>query len=194
MTMCWIWIIFLSCSILSAVLTGRMQALSAAVLQGAQSAVTLSVSIGGALCLWSGVGRLAERSGAMDKIARLLHPLLRRLFPQTETDPILRRSLSANLCANLLGLGNAATPMGIQAARRLVSPTDPKTATDGLCRLIVLNTASITLIPSSVAAIRVSLGCSTPFDILPAVWVSSLCSVSAGLFCACQFARVQHHG
>ena len=103
-------------------------------------------------------------------LSRLLRPLLHRVFPSTKEDAALAESLSANICANFLGLGNAATPMGIQAAQRMKRGG---TATDELCRLIVLNTASIQLIPANVAAVRSALGCATPFDILPAVWVTS---------------------
>jgi len=92
--------------------------------------------------------------------------------------------------ANLLGLGNAATPMGIRAAGRLRDPKEPDKATDGLCRLVVMNTASIQLLPTTVAAVRQSAGCATPFDILPCVWISSVLSVSAGLLAATLMGRV----
>ena len=125
-----------------------------------------------------------------DKLSALLQPVLLRLFPSTAANPSLRRSISGNICANLLGLGNAATPMGIEAARRLKPPKMPGYATDELCRLIVLNTASIQLIPSSVAGIRLSLGCASPFDILPAVWVSSFLSAGLGLGAAFLLGKV----
>lgn len=178
MVMSIIWTIFLAVSILCAVLTGRGSALAAATLEGAQAGVTLAVSMAGSLCLWSGVGKLMEAIGLTGRLARFLRPLLHRLFPSTREDRILAGDLSANICANFLGLGNAATPMGIRAAKRL---KQGDTATDELCRLVVLNTASIQLIPANVAAIRASLGCETPFDILPAVWVTSLCSAGLGL-------------
>ena len=134
-----------------------------------------------------------ERIGLTAKLAKLLRPVLHRLFPSTRTDLALASSLSANICANFLGLGNAATPMGIQAARRMVRPSSPGVATNELCRLIVLNTASIQLIPANVAAVRVSLGCTTPFDILPAVWITSLCSAGLGLVVAILLGRVCRH-
>ena len=165
-------------------LTGNGSALAAAVPQGAQAGVTLAISLAGSICLWSGVGRLMERIGATAALSKLLSPILHRLFPGTTADPILAGDLSANICANILGLGNAATPMGIQAAKRMVDPNQSKIATDQLCRLIVLNTASIQLIPANVAAVRASFGCQTPFDILPAVWITSLCSASMGLIAA----------
>lgn len=181
MVMSWIWTGFVLLSILCAALTEQGSALAAATLTGAQAGVTLAVSLAGSLCLWSGVGKLMEVVGITRKLSRLLQPLLHRLFPSTRRDPELAGSLSGNLCANVLGLGNAATPLGIQAAKRLKRGD---TATDELCRLVVLNTASIQLIPANVAAIRASLGCGTPFDILPAVWVTSLCSAGLGLTAA----------
>ncbi len=187
MIMSWIWTGILLLSILSALVTGSGGALSAAALEGAQAGVTLAVSMAGAICLWSGVGRLMEAAGVTQALSRLLGPLLGRLFPSSRADPALARSLSGNFCANLLGLGNAATPMGVQAARRLGRDG---TATDELCRLIVLNTASIQLIPANVAAVRSALGCAAPFDILPAVWLTSLCSAGLGVTAAWALGKV----
>ncbi len=187
MIMSWIWTGILLLSILSALVTGSGGALSAAALEGAQAGVTLAVSMAGAICLWSGVGRLMEAAGVTQALSRLLGPLLGRLFPSSRGDPALARSLSGNFCANLLGLGNAATPMGVQAARRLGRDG---TATDELCRLIVLNTASIQLIPANVAAVRSALGCAAPFDILPAVWLTSLCSAGLGVTAAWALGKV----
>ena len=141
----------------------------------------------GSLCLWTGAGRLMEHAGITRMLSRLLRPLLHRVFPSTKEDAALAGSLSANICANFLGLGNAATPMGIQAAQRMKRGG---TATDELCRLIVLNTASIQLIPANVAAVRSALGCATPFDILPAVWVTSLCSAGLGVTAAWVLGKV----
>ena len=177
MVMSWIWSLFLFVSILCAAITGRGAQLGRAVLQGAQSGVTLAVSMAGSVCLWTGVGALMGRCGITGGLSRLLRPVLGRLFPSTRSDPALARDLSANVCANFLGLGNAATPMGISAARRLKRG-------DELCRLIVLNTASIQLIPANVAAVRSALGCAQPFAILPAVWVSSICSAGLGVTAA----------
>lgn len=191
MVMSWI---FTGILLLSLVFSAIFVApLSGAVTQGAQAGITLALSIAGSICLWSGVGHLMERIGLTEKLARLLRPLLHRIFPSTEKDPKLRSFLSANICANLLGLGNAATPMGIQAARRLKDPQRPTIANGELCRLIVLNTASIQLIPANVAALRSAHGCATPFDILPAVWLTSLCSAGLGVAAAFLLEKVWHH-
>ena len=181
MVMSWIFTGMVAVSVICAWMQGSGQALSAAVLQGARAGVELAVSMAGSLCLWAGVGRLLEGAGITDSLSRLLGPVLHRLFPTTKTDAQLAQCISGNVCANLLGLGNAATPMGIRAVKRMKLGD---IATDELCRLVVLNTASIQLIPANVAAIRSSLGCTTPFDILPAVWVTSLCSAWLGLTAA----------
>lgn len=184
MAMSLIWVAMVLFSVVAALLTGNVGVLSAAALEGAKSAITLSVSMAGVLCLWSGVCAIMEKCGLNRVIARLLSPLLRRLFPQASADEACIGYLSANVTANLLGLGNAATPLGIQAVQRMKALSGSETATDEMCLLIVMNTASIQLIPSTVAAVRSSLGAAAPFDLLPAVWLTSLCSVSAGILAA----------
>ena len=121
--------------------------------------------------------------GLSQKIAGCFHPLLHRLLPQASQDSETLAAVSANVSANLLGLGNAATPLGIQAACRMARSCGG-TASDELCLLVVLNTASIQLLPTTVASIRAAYGSAAPFDILPAVWVSSLASVTVGLLTA----------
>ena len=192
MVMSWIFTGIALISIIVAVLLGRGSELAAAVPQGAQAGITLAISMAGSICLWTGVGKLMEKAGITGFLSKLLKPLLSRLFPTTKEDKSLACSLSANICANFLGLGNAATPMGIQAAQRLADKRKDGIAGDELCRLIVLNTASIQLIPATVAAVRVSLGCTTPFDILPAVWITSVCSAGLGLTTAWCFGKLWH--
>ena len=181
MVMSWIWLGMLAGSILCALVTGSGSALAAAVAEGAQAGIALAVSIGGSLCLWTGVGALMDAAGITRHLSGLLGPLLGWVFPSTKHNPRLARDLSANICANFLGLGNAATPMGIRAAKGLKRGD---TATDELCRLIVLNTASIQLIPANVAALRSAQGCATPFDILLPVWITSICSAGLGITAA----------
>ena len=191
MIMSYIWTGMVLLSVLCAAVTGNQTALSASVLDGAQSGITLALSIAGALCLWSGVGKVLEKGGITALLARWMKPLLQHLFPSSRDDSALAGSLSGNLCANLLGLGNAATPMGIDAVRRMAH--GDTVATDEMCRLIVLNTASIQLIPANVAAVRGSLGCAAPFDILPAVWVSSLLSAGSGVLMAVFLGKLWRH-
>lgn len=170
-------------SLVSGSITGQLSAVSAAAMAGAQAAVELCLSMAGAICLWSGVMTLMDRCGLSQKLARLLRPVLRRLLPNASRDSETLAAVSANVSANLLGLGNAATPLGIRAATRMAKDCGG-TASDELCRLVVLNTASIQLLPTTVAAVRSAHGCAAPFDILPAVWLSSALSVAAGLLAA----------
>lgn len=193
MVMSWIYCAMVFLSILFALITGRGAQLASAVPQGAQMGITLAVSIAGSICLWTGVGNLMEKVGITQMLGRLLRPVLGALFPSSQTDTLLASDLTANICANILGLGNAATPMGIRAVRRMAQKTNHDVASDDMCRLIVLNTASIQLIPTTVAAIRASLGCSAPFDILPAVWITSFCSAGAGLLAAFLLGKLSKH-
>ncbi len=187
MVMSWIWTMITAISLFCALLTGNGSGLAAATAKGAAAGTDLAITIAGSLCLWSGIGNLMARTGMMDFLTSLLRPVLHRLFPSAKNDPILARELSGNICANILGLGNAATPMGIRAAKRL---NRDGTATDELCRLIVLNTASIQLIPANVAAVRTGLGCAAPYDILPAVWLTSVCSAGLGITVAWLLGRI----
>ena len=189
MAMTWVWTGMVVLSLLFGLLNGTLDAVAAAAMDGAQSAVELSISMAGVLCLWSGVMEVMKVCGLSDGLARAFRPLLRRLLPQASRVSETLAAVSANLSANFLGLGNAATPLGIQAARRMARGCGG-TASDELCLLVVLNTASIQLLPTTVASVRAAAGCETPFDILPAVWVSSILSVSAGLLMARLLAAV----
>ena len=165
-------------------LTGSSAAVSAALMDGAGAAVELVLSIGGAVCLWSGVMEVMSRCGMSRALARLLTPILGRLFPSAKRDPEVMDSLAFNVSANLLGLGNAATPAGIRAAAGLKRLSGMEAASDELVRLVVMNTASIQLLPTTIAAVRAAAGAESAFDILPAVWISSVLSVGAGLLAA----------
>ena len=184
--MSYIWLFFLLASLACGVLTGQVSGISLAAMQGAQQGVSLCLSLAGALCLWSGVSRVMEKSGLTDRLSACLSPFLSRIFPEACRDAQACSYLCANFTANLLGLGSAATPMGVQCVRRMQTLSGNKThASNEMCRLIVMNTASVQLLPTTVAALRASLGAAQPFEILPAVWLSSVCSVAVGLLAAC---------
>ena len=187
--MSYIWVGFLTLSLLCGLLHGSAD-LGVAAMEGAGKAVTLCVSLTGSLCLWSGFSAVLERSGLQAGLARLLAPALGRLYPTARRDPVTMGALSGNVTANLLGLGSAATPLGVEAVRRMQRLAGTDTATDEMCRLVVMNTASIQLLPTTVAALRGSLGAVSPFDVLPAVWVTSILSVTAGLIAASCFRKV----
>lgn len=163
--------------ILSALLMGKTTAAGSAVLRGVQEAIRFAPELGAALCLWSAVTELLESCGVADALARLLIRPLGLLFPRGARDGQTLSALTENAGANLLGLGNAATPAGIRAARGLVRLG----AHAELNTLVVLNTASIQLLPTTAATLRASLGSAAPFDITPAVWLTSAFSLLTGL-------------
>lgn len=189
MTMTILWTGMVVLSILCGLATGQSAQVAAAAVEGTQAAVELCLSIAGMLCLWTGVMEVMRRSGLAEKLSRLLRPMLRLLFPQVARDRETMDSIAANVSANLLGLGNAATPLGLEAARRM-SRCSPRVASDALCMLVVCNTASIQLIPTTVATVRAGAGSAAPFDILPAVWLASGLSVGVGVLACKICARI----
>ncbi|MBU5435804.1 spore maturation protein A [Pseudoflavonifractor sp. MSJ-37] len=177
------WTAMVGIAVLCGIGTGQGAEVAAAAVEGASAAVELCLSMAGMLCLWMGVMEVMERSGLSDGLSMLLRPVLRRLWPDFAEDGETMDAIAANVSANLLGLGNAATPLGIRAARRM-SRRSPGVASDALCLLVVCNSSSIQLIPATVASVRAAAGCAAPFDILPAVWLASGISVSVGILAA----------
>lgn len=176
-----IWVVFLALALLCGAVTGRLDTVTASVSAGAAEAVTLAVSITGLMCFWSGIMELIQESGLAEQLSRLLMPILRPLFGRAAADRQAMGYISANITANLLGLSNAATPLGLRAVSRLYELENRTGAPDTVLTLITLNTASIQLIPSTVAAVRAACGSATPFDIMPAVWGASVASVAVVL-------------
>ena len=189
MTMAIIWTGMVLLSVIFGAARGTIDAVGAAAMEGAAAAVELCLAMAGVMCLWSGVMSLMKACGVTDVLNKLFRPLLSRLMPCASRDAQTLDALSGNLSCNLLGLGNAATPLGIRAAQRMARGCDG-VAGDELCMLVVLNTASIQLLPTTVAGVRAALGCADPFDILPAVWLSSILSVSAGIAAVKLFSRL----
>ncbi|MBD5162325.1 MAG: spore maturation protein A [Oscillibacter sp.] len=189
MAMAWIWTGMVAAAVVYGLINGTIGAVGNAAMEGAAAAVDLCLSMAGIMCLWSGVMSIMKASGLMDGLSRLFRPVLNRLLPRACQDPDTLAALSGNVSANLLGLGNAATPLGIQAARRMARGCGGR-ASNELCTLVVLNTASIQLLPTTVAGVRAALGSESAFDILPAVWLASALSVAAGLLAAKVLGRV----
>ena len=183
MGMAWMWTAMVAAAVLFGAANGKMDAVAAAAMEGAGAAAELCLGMLGSICLWMGVMELLERCGLSARLSRLFRPALRRLLPRASRDQETLAALSANVSANLLGLGNAATPLGVRAARRMAQGCGG-VADDELCRLVVLNTASIQLLPTTVASVRAACGSASPMDILPAMWLSSVLSVGAGLLAA----------
>ena len=179
----YIWPIMIIISIAAAFFTGTLDETVASGLGAAKESVNTVLSFAGMMCFWTGIMKIAEDSGISKKLERLMRPLTKLLFPKLKSGDKALQKITENMVANLLGMGNAATPAGLRAAA-LMQQAHPGVAGNELCRLVVTNTASVQLIPTTVAAIRASLGAADAFDILPCVWITSLCSVSAGLLSA----------
>lgn len=184
MAMAWFFTIAAVFSVVYGTLSGNAEAVGTAALEGAGAAIELSIGICGVTCLWSGVMEVMRKSGLSGNLSRLFRPVLTRLFPDSRHDSETMEAVSANVSANLLGLGNAATPLGIKAAELMARRTRNGIASNDLCTLVVLNAGSLQLIPATIAAIRASAGAKLPFDILPAVWITTAASLTAGLVAA----------
>lgn len=163
------------CALLFSVINGNISELSEAILAKSGEAVSLAISICGTMCLWCGVMKVAEAAGLVEKLSRLLSPLVCVLFRGVKKGSRAAGLITMNLAANILGLGNATTPLGIKAMEALSDGTG--TATDDMIMLTVLNTASLQIIPATAAALRAANGALNAMDILPCVWIVSIYAV-----------------
>ena len=172
-------------SIVSGTINGKMTEVSNAALESSLDAAKLSLELLGSLCFWSGIMEVAQKSGFAALIKKLLSPLLALVFPEIKKEKKAMDAVSMNVTANLLGLGNAATPLGISAMKELhrISGFSSSATKEMVC-FVVMNTASLQLIPTTVASVRLESGAENPMDILPAVWFVSLCSLIIGIAAA----------
>ena len=169
-------------------ISGRLSEVTAALLGSGEDAFALCITIGSTLCLWNGVMAVAKESGITKGIAYLLRPLLRLLFPRLAPQGAAAQAIAANMTANLLGLGNAATPLGLQAMDALKETCPaPDTASDEMVTFVVMNTASLQIFPATVIALRQAAGADNPASILPAVWVASTVSFLVAVTAAAVF-------
>lgn len=186
-----IWFGMIALSVVCALANGRMGELSAAVMDGSGQAVELSIFLLGSMCAWLGFLKIAERSGLTDLLAQALSPVIDRLFPEYRQEPEIKGKICMNISANFLGLGNAATPLGLAAMQSMAEKNGGDTPTKGMILFVVLNTASLQLLPINMAAMRSSCGSAAPFGILPQIWITSL----ASLLVAVIFCKIcEHHG
>ena len=181
----YIWLGMIVFSVIAAFFTSEGDALSSAIISGASDAVNLCIRLGGTMCLWGGLTEIAEESGLTAAVCRLLSPILKFVFPKMDMKSETAKSISMNVTANMLGLGNAATPLGLEAMRRLQSENpDKEKASKDMIKFVVMNSAAFHLIPTTVASLRQDYGCKTPFDIMPASWISSAAALTVGLTAA----------
>ena len=179
----YIWLFMIAASFVCSVINGRTDILAQAVTEGADKAVNLLISMAGVMCLWTGIMRIAEKSGITKGMSKLLSPVLGKLMPDYTSDSKAMQAVCANITANILGLGNAATPFGIRAMKEMQSSNrlhDRPNAS--MIMFVVINTASIQLIPATAAALRQAAGSSDPYLILPYVWITSAAALLIGIF------------
>lgn len=170
-----IWPLFIIISFIYAIFTGKIADVSNGIFESAESAVSLTVTFFGTICLWNGIMQIARKTSLMKKLTKLFSPLISFLFPELRKNSKAYEEISLNMVANLLGLGNASTPLGLKAMETLQKENDKKdTLSNSMAMFIVLNTASLQLIPTNVIAIRSSLGSTAPSNIIIPVWIATL--------------------
>lgn len=175
----WVFGILILISTVVGIFTGKIGDVSNSAMTEGISAIELCITLAGGICLWCGIMRVAKTSGLTDKLAWLMRPVISRLFPNTTAEA--HGLIGMNITANLLGLGNAATPLGLAAMGELAKASTGGVATRNMVMLAVINTASLQLIPTTVATLRLMHGAATPLDILPCVLISSVVALATGV-------------
>ena len=177
-----IWPLFLIVSIIYAIFSGNVESLSNGIFSYAGKAVELSITFLGTMCLWTGIIEIIKNTSLINKLKKLLKPIMKIVFPNIKKEDKEYDEISMNIVANLLGIGNAATPLGIKAMQTMQEKNKEKNKlTDSMVLFIVLNTASIQIIPTTVIAIRNSSGSSNPTAIIVPVWIATICAAIAGI-------------
>ncbi|MDR3178883.1 MAG: spore maturation protein A [Oscillospiraceae bacterium] len=172
-------------SVISAIITGRLEEVSNSILSGTNEAVKLTISLLGMMCFWTGIMKIADKGGITILLANFFSPVMRLLFPDyKKTSPAIK-AICMNITANFLGLGNAATPMGIAAMKEMQRENPKKEiANNSMAMFVIINTASIQLIPTTMAILRKVHGSTSPFDVMPCVWISSAVALLIGIISA----------
>lgn len=166
-----------------AIIMGNVQEVNKSIFDSAGSAVELSITFLGTMCLWNGIMKIVQETSLMNKLTTLLKPLMNFLFPELKKESSAKEKISMNIIANILGLGNAATPLGIKAMSELQKENTKKdTLSNSMVMFIVLNTASLQLIPTTVIAIRTSLGSENPSSIIVPVWIATMAAAITAIF------------
>ncbi len=176
----YIWAFICAAALIFSIITDSTAKLSEAILSGAADAVNIGIKLLGTLLLWNGLMEIVAESGLDKKTAAILSPIIKIIFPAYRNTPA-EKAVCANITANLLGLGNAATPLGIEAMRRMKEADGNHTASDGMVRFVVINSAALTIIPSTTAALRAASGSEAPFSILIPVWLTGITALIVGL-------------
>lgn len=175
-----IWPIFIITSFSYAIFSGNLEHLNSAIFESTNDAIMLSIDLLGTICLWNGIMQVANKTSLINKLTKFLSPIIKILFPEMKKNKQIQKEISMNMIANILGLGNAATPLGLKAIKSMQKENPKKdTLTNSMLMFIVLNTASIQIIPTTVIAIRSSLGSNNPTRIIFPVWIATICAAVA---------------
>ena len=186
-----VWPFFIIISFSYAILSGNVEKLNSAIFQSVNEAVNLSITLLGTISLWNGIMKIAAKTKIIDSLTKFLKPFIRFLFPEVRQKSNIEKEISMNIIANILGLGNAATPMGLKAMKSMQNENEKKDElTNSMAMLIILNTASIQIIPTTVIAIRNSLGSENPTAIVFPVWIATICAAIAGVFATKIFIKI----
>ena len=178
----WGGMIIISLSV--SIFTGRIEETASAAVTGAAGAVETCFALLGIMCLWTGLTKIGEKAGLVSFMSKLLRPLLKLLFPNLDPSSKAGGSIIMNMVANLFGMGNAATPLGIKAMGELSKRGRGGVATNEMCMLVVLNTASIQLVPTTLIALRQTYGSASPGEIILPIWIVSICALVMGVVSA----------
>lgn len=177
-----LWPAFIIISFVYAIFTGRVNEINQGIFESVEDAVELSITFLGTICLWNGIMEIVKRTTLMKKLTKLLNPIMKLLFPDLKNNEQARSEISMNIIANILGLGNAATPLGLKAMKTMQKENPKKdTLSNSMAMFIVLNTASLQLIPTNVIAIRTSLGSENPTQIILPVWWATIVAAIVGV-------------
>ena len=177
-----VWPIFIILSFSYAIFFGDINLLNSEIFKSTEDAINLSINLLGTICLWNGIMQIASKTSIIDKLTKFLKPVINFLFPELRKNSKIQKEISMNMVANILGLGNAATPLGLKAMKSMQEENKQKDRlTDSMAMFIVINTASIQIIPTTVIAIRNSLGSENPTSIIFPVWIATICAAVAGV-------------
>lgn len=180
-----IWPIFIIVSYIYAILVGNISEINQSIFDSCESAVNLSITFLGTMCLWSGIMQIAQKTTLINKLTKILRPIMKMLFPDIKENDPAHKEISMNMVANILGLGNAATPLGLKAMKTMQKENTKKdTLSNSMAMFIIINTASIQIIPTTVITIRSSLNSANPTSIILPVWIATICAAVVGVTAA----------
>lgn len=190
-----LWPIFIIISFIYAFFSGNIDNVNNSIFESTEGTVTLCLTLLGTMCLWNGIMEIASKTTVVDKLTNLLRPLIKFLFPDLKKDSVIQKQISMNMIANILGLGNAATPLGIKAMQSMQKNNKQKDKlTNSMVMFIVINTASLQIIPTTVIAIRNSLGSNNPTKIIFPVWIATIVAAVIGIFVTKLFIKLDKRG